>query len=109
MVVGAKGASTKERVMKTSRKAAHLLAGSIMTAATIVGGAGIADAKPAAPVSDDKTEAVTLGYAKVEWTYTELKHGPRTPAGYLKIDDIQGESVSEAADAYYKVDVRVGG
>lgn len=85
--------------MKNSRKAAHLLAGSIMTAATIVGGAGIADART---VASEEKENTSFAYNKIEWTYTELD-AKNANDGFYKIDDFVRESANKAAAAYYKI------
>lgn len=96
--------------MKTSRKAAHLLAGSIMTAATIVGGAGVAAATDTVAVRGEATDSyykvvledihissyqlgATDGSAKI--TDLRAKDGGTSEAAdfFLKIDDIKGESL----------------
>lgn len=95
--------------MKTSRKAAHLLAGSIMTAATLIGGASVADAADIAArgvtPEEAPTEQVTFAYDKIKWTYTELDPATHasTADSFVKIRSIQGETESPAVESYYKL------
>lgn len=94
--------------MKNSRKAAHLLAGTIMTAATLIGGAEVADAKMTASEEPKATESVVFNYAKIEWTYTPQAHDSASD-GFVKITDLDGETTSRAVEAYYKVTIRSAG
>jgi hypothetical protein len=91
--------------MKTSRKAAHVLAGSIMTAVTIVGGAAVADAGPAVFESPDRS--ATESYYKIVLTDILIPSYSTggSAAGYLKISTIAGESgESVGVQRYLKMD-----
>lgn len=98
--------------MKTSRKAAHLLAGSIMTAATIVGGAGVAAAADA-PRVDLKGEPAADSYYKVvleDLHLTSYQLGvtgddEELSAVYAKITHLKAKDggTSEVADFFLKI------